>query len=77
MVIGRIRAERGKLVRAPIVDQFGYSFGLMAADGTLFDKRRDILRPVGCDDDDEDEDDKRPPRSESPVCDTRLMEKLF
>lgn len=77
MVIGRIRAERGKLVRAPIVDRFGYSFILAAADGTLVVKRRDILRPVGCDDDDEDEDDKRPPRSEAQVCDTRLIEKLF
>ena len=77
MAVGRTRTERGKLVRAPIVDPFGYSFVLMAADGTLRVKRRNLLRPVACDDDDEDEDDKRPPRTDAPVCDTRLIEKLF
>ena len=76
IAVGRVRTERGKLVRAPIVDAFGYSFVLMAADGTLRVKRRDILRAVGCDDDD-DEDRKRPACADAPVCDVRLVEKLF
>jgi hypothetical protein len=77
MAVGRARTERGKLVRAPIVDPFGYSFVLMAADGTLRVKRRDLFRPVACDDDVEDEENKLPPRADPPVCDTRLIEKLF
>ncbi len=77
IAVGRARTERGKLVRPPIVDAFGYSFVVMAADGTLRVKRRDILRPVGCDDDDDDEDHLRPARADAPVCETRLVEKLF
>jgi hypothetical protein len=75
--LGRVRTERGVLVRAPIVDEFGYSFVITAADGTLRVKRRSLLRPVACDDDLDDENDKRPPRADSPVCGTRLIEKLF
>lgn len=77
IAVGRVRTEQGKLVRAPIVDAFGYSFVLMAADGTLRVKRRDVLRPVGCDDDDDDEDEKLPKRADARVCDVRLVEKLF
>lgn len=77
IAVGRARTERGKLVRAPIADAFGYSFVLMAADGTLRVKRRDILRPVACDDEDDDEDQKRAVRADTPVCDIALVQKLF
>lgn len=77
LAVERARAERGKLVRAPIVDAFGYSFIVVAADGTLGVKRRDILRPVACDDDAEDEDQKEPRLTDGPSCGTRLLEKVF
>jgi hypothetical protein len=77
LAVGRVRTERGKLVRAPIVDDFGYSFVVAAANGNLRIKRRDLLRPVACDDDVDDEDDKRPRFSNAPDCDAALVEKLF
>jgi hypothetical protein len=77
LVVGRVRTERGKLVRAPIVDDSGYSFVVAAPDGGLRVRRREALRPVDCDDDDEDEDDTRPRLAKAAECDGRLLEKLF
>jgi hypothetical protein len=77
ITVGRVRTERGKLVRAPIVDPFGYSFVVEAADKTLRVKRRDALRPVDCGDDDDDVDNKRAPRADEPICSEGLLGKLF
>jgi hypothetical protein len=77
LAVGRVRTERGNLVRPPIVDAFGYSFVLMGADGTLRVKRRDVLRPVACEDDDDDDDQKKPVRGDALVCDMALVQNLF
>jgi hypothetical protein len=39
--------------------------------------RRDVLRPVACDDDEIDEQNKKPPLTKPPICSTSALERLF
>jgi hypothetical protein len=63
----RLRSQRGRLVRRPIVDPNGVSFIVEAPNGGLRLKRVSHLGEVPCDDEDDDESSNA--RPDRPVLD--------
>lgn len=76
VTVGRARSEKGKLVRAPIVDDNGYSFVVEEGDGSLRIIRRRVLVPVACNDDRTD-DAGASHGPHPPPCDRVGIERLF
>ncbi len=75
--VHRYRSERGRLVRAPIVDKGGYSFVLKDDTKGLIVVRRDRLVAVACENDKFGDDPETPGIEPAPECDPQWIAGRF